>query len=63
MPSMSEERAERIAAEVIGLWSETFGDKPPVTAPPDLMIRVLVDCLKDVGPWTPGRPRALDDLE
>jgi hypothetical protein len=48
---MSDERSKRIQGEIAELWSAAFGEQPAICADPDTMIRILVDCLEDVGPW------------
>lgn len=62
---MSDERSRRIQGEIAELWSETFGEQPAISADAETMIRILVDCLQDVGPWdfSKTRAKASGDLE
>ena len=46
-----DQQDQRIQREVADLWSATFGEKPAITADSTTMIRILVACLKDPGPF------------
>lgn len=69
---------DRIQQEISDLWSATFGEQPAIEADPETMIRILVACLKDPGPFefngpppkpaasvgeTPGVPRETETPE
>ena len=54
---MSDERSKRMQGEIAELWSVTFGEQPAISADPEIMIRILVDCLQDVGPWDFSKAR------
>lgn len=48
---MSDQRTQRMHEELAELWAATFGEQPSICADPQTMIRVLVACLKDPGPF------------
>jgi hypothetical protein len=53
---MADPEDQRMQQEVADLWSATFGEMPAIEADPQTMIRILVACLKDPGPFQFGGP-------
>ena len=62
-----DQEEHRVKQEVADLWSATFGEMPAIEADSKTMIRILVACLKDPGPFEfngpPPAPTAISESE
>ena len=56
---MGERHTDDAHAEIVALWEATFGEQPSISADAEMMLKILVSCLKDVGPWEVGAGRDL----
>jgi len=48
---MTKADTEHVRAQIADLWRATFGEQPSIEADTETMLKVLVSCLDDVGPW------------
>ena len=48
---MTKTDSERARTQIAELWQATFGEQPSIQADAKTMLKVLVSCLDDVGPW------------
>ena len=57
---MTKADTEDVRAQIMDLWRATFGEQPSIEADAETMLKVLVSCLDDVGPWVlnPQQPAA-----
>ena len=53
-------RMTQIDRDIGLLWSEVFGEPPPITAAPDMVLDVLVRCLPLAPPYGELLPRPPD---
>ena len=48
---MTKTDSERARTQISELWQATFGEQPSIQADAKTMLKILVSCLDDVGPW------------
>ena len=53
---MAKTDTEQVRRQISDLWRETFGEQPSIVADAETMLKVLVSCLEDVGPWVINSP-------
>lgn len=55
--------SDRERQELSGLWEAVFGEPPTIATDTSLTARILVDCLRCVGPYQLAGPAEEEEAE